>query len=72
MSRRNFRGAELAAARRPRRRRTPAAGPLTVVRADPRVMRAALRIAAGDAGRIQVQHDGSVIVRNRGRGKGEQ
>lgn len=67
MTRRNFKVSDLAAARRPRRKRAPAGGPVTVMRADPRVMRAALRTAGGDAARIEIQPDGSVVVRNSAR-----
>lgn len=63
MTRRNFKVTELGAAKRQRFRKYPDAGPLTVVRADPRVMRVALRAAGGDASRLRVQSDGSVIIR---------
>lgn len=36
----------------------------TVVKVDPAALAAALRIAGGDRARVEIQRDGSVVVRN--------
>jgi hypothetical protein len=41
--------------------------PVTVVKVPKVVLRDALRLADGDASRLQIQRDGSVLVRNHAR-----
>lgn len=45
----------------PRKRRR---NPVTVVKVDPRVMAAALKLAGGQVARLKVAADGSVLVTN--------
>lgn len=46
------------------RARTTKAGAVTVRRPDPEVWRQALSLADGDARRIEIRQDGTVVVRN--------
>jgi hypothetical protein len=52
---------------RPRSRGTRRPGPVTVLTVPAAAMRTALALAGGDAARLAVQADGSVIVANRPR-----
>lgn len=52
-----------AAAKVPAARREPQCGKVEVTRINPRVMKEALRIAEGDASRLELRKDGSVVAR---------
>jgi hypothetical protein len=55
-----------AAARHPRKPRRPRQ-PVSTVQVDPLVMAVALEFAGGDATRLRISSDGTVLVVNQGR-----
>lgn len=51
-----------AAAKRVRRSPSSRTSPVVITRVNPEVLKTALKLAGGDARRLKIQKDGSVIV----------